>query len=535
MKKAKSHRKRHVPPGPVGIWFQTQQATTKQRTSNAASLLSEDRLPSRSQDSASENNSNKTCIDMSFSPVWTTAQQELNICTPYLPTWNNDPKQRYHWLRPHLPPNYILLWEILMGKHDFSTPKENLLLVLVHSIESHTLYNIWVVELQDETGLTVRAWMEPRYVMEQMNLPGESSTIRPGVLWMLSGVSMMVQANEYEEKLERILLVGGRHISKSWTPEEAKEKDSHDQSSQVDFLDWMEKRKAKSNFGGMNNEDNISAASNTNQSSHQYSQQERRGEETDDEREIELDDNEHEVTNPWMNLLRSSSQRKEKNRPLVADASRSQVSTTPRQNTQPTQPTPRNIPPSRLNLHRKDSGIESQLQENNLQNRFLSQRPEQNRQSNVSKDSLSIRTEGQSSKEVEVRQSIVPLRSKKSQKISKQPKSPKESTSSSQTEILSTALWDVQDTSVLQMLFDEDEDDITYLSERNVDGGDNATHGATASQNVGVENSTQLNKSSTQKGNDDDVLSQTIPSRSLFELSNFEGLDSSMFDENDDI
>lgn len=201
---------------------------------------------SASQESDNANNS-KSCNDLSFSPVWSTVQQALNIVTPYLPTWSNDPKQRYEWLRPHLPSEYILLWEILNGQYDFATPQNSRLLLLVTSIESHNLHNIWTVEFQDETGLTIRAWMEPRYVQQQLQQQHESSsTIRPGVIWMLSGVGMMVQTNEHEEKIERILLIGGQHVARVWTPEETEQNDSIVPDS--DFLRWMEQKKAKSSL-----------------------------------------------------------------------------------------------------------------------------------------------------------------------------------------------------------------------------------------------------------------------------------------------
>eukprot|EP00980_Cylindrotheca_fusiformis_P007854 scaffold1669_cov129-Cylindrotheca_fusiformis.AAC.65 len=254
MRKSSSHRKRHVPPGPVGIWFQTQQQlhSNKQRNGDAGSFSQERTFLQRhsaSQESdpnKNDNNSNnKTCNDLTFSPVWSSVQQSLNIVTPYLPAWSNDPKQRYEWLRPHLPSDFILVWEIICGEYDFTTPEHSRLLLLVSSIESHNLHNIWTVELQDETGATIRAWMEPSYVKEQMQQQHESSsTIRPGVIWMITGAGMMVQTNEHEEKLERILLIGGKHIVQVWTPEQAKQNDS--KRSDVDFLQWMEQRKAKS-------------------------------------------------------------------------------------------------------------------------------------------------------------------------------------------------------------------------------------------------------------------------------------------------
>jgi hypothetical protein len=117
------------------------------------------------------------------------------------------------------------------------------LLVLVHSVESHIHYNIWKVKLQDEKGVTLRAWMEPKFVQDQLQQPQESSPIRPGVVWMQRKVGMIIVPHEPEERLERMLLISGVEIQKVWTPEQAKQQESSPQS-QLRFLDWMEKRKA---------------------------------------------------------------------------------------------------------------------------------------------------------------------------------------------------------------------------------------------------------------------------------------------------
>jgi hypothetical protein len=245
MKKATNQRKRHVPPGPCGIWFQTQQQLSK-NTGGAA--LSEDR---HRNNSTSANTSSHpwpdahavgkaSPDDMSFSPAWTCMQQELQIITPYLPP-TFTPQQRYQQLRPHMPRQNVLLWEIAKGDHDFVV--HECLLVLVHSVESHIHHNIWTVELQDETGVTLRAWMEPKFVQDQLQQPQESSPIRPGVVWMLRKVGMIIVPHEPEERLERMLLISGAEIQKVWTPEQAKQQDSSPQS-QRRFLDWMEKRKA---------------------------------------------------------------------------------------------------------------------------------------------------------------------------------------------------------------------------------------------------------------------------------------------------
>jgi hypothetical protein len=200
-------------------------------------------------------------------------QQSLNLVTPYLPI-RNSPKQRYKLLRPHVPSNFVLLWELLQGEHDFSIQDPHRLLVLVHSVESHIHHNLWTVELQDETGLTIRAWMEPKYVQEQiLQEQHDTSTIRPGVVWMLRQVGMIVSSGEHDETLERMLLISGQQIEKIWTPEQAKQLQQHHQDSpqsQREFLDWMEKRKAIPLLDAEEEEEETSSRS----SSHPEHQQE---------------------------------------------------------------------------------------------------------------------------------------------------------------------------------------------------------------------------------------------------------------------
>lgn len=240
-RKSRSHRKRHVPPGPVGIWFRTQQQLHSKNQESDKTTNSEQQS-SIVGDSSGDNSSNyakssndKGNRDNSFSPVWSNVQDDLKLNTPYLSAWNRDPKQKYEELRPHLPPEFILLREVLRGDYDFALPTGFHLLLLVNAIESHNLHSICTIELHDETGLSVRAWVEPRFVQEQMRKQQEASAIRTGVVWMLKEVGMMVQMNEDDEKLERILLIGGNHISKVWTPEDAKD---------MDFLQHMERKKA---------------------------------------------------------------------------------------------------------------------------------------------------------------------------------------------------------------------------------------------------------------------------------------------------
>ena len=196
-------------------------------------------MPERSQLRKDNNDTEKPSLeDVSFSPAWTCMQQSLSICTPCIPSWKTA-QERYQLLRKYVPNEYVLIHEMLNGDYDFSIPEPHRLLVMVHSVESH--HTIWTVDLQDESGVIVRAWMEPKYIQQQLQQQG-ASTIRPGVVWMLKGVSIMAVQNEEEERLERMLLISEKNVERIWTPEQAKQQDSP--RAQREFLNWMEKRRA---------------------------------------------------------------------------------------------------------------------------------------------------------------------------------------------------------------------------------------------------------------------------------------------------
>ncbi len=263
MIKATNHRKRHVPTGPCGIWFQTQHQQHQQqqhhqassRTGNTRAATGTTTTSSTQEEDAtiSQNEplQRKPLMDMSFSPAWSCMQQELNWITPYLPSTMTDPFQRYQHIRPHLSREYTLLLELQRGDYDrFDQPLMQTLLVLVASVEAQI--HIWTVQLKDETGCTIQAWMEPRWVQQQWQ-ENSQSIIRPGVVWRLNQVGMTVVQVE-EERLERMLLIRGSAIVQVWTPEQYGAADSPEQQRQ--FLEWMEKRKALPLVGISEKDDN---------------------------------------------------------------------------------------------------------------------------------------------------------------------------------------------------------------------------------------------------------------------------------------
>jgi hypothetical protein len=162
--------------------------------------------------------------DVRFSPAWKSMMVSLHLKSPDEIQAGMTIQQRYEILRSSLPPEYVLLFEILRGDHDLCVQEPSTrLLVLVRSVESHIHHNIWTVELQDESGATIRAWIEPKFVQEQMKEQVGLSMIRPGVAWMLRKVSIIVVSNDQEEKVERMLLISGKHVEQAWTPELNKE------------------------------------------------------------------------------------------------------------------------------------------------------------------------------------------------------------------------------------------------------------------------------------------------------------------------
>ena len=259
--KAANHRKRHVPPGPCGIWFQAQvqlsiqnsherdnpfttnkSGSGSRRKSSSSQQECSMRGPGNSQDDQSQRS--LVIDDMSFSLAWTAAQQELNLVTPYLPPTLSSPADRHRLLRPHIPSEYALLFELQRGDHESFLEASSIsktILAMVVNVESHIHHNIWTVELKDETS-SIKAWMEPTLVQQQLRQT--NTIIRPGVVWKLDRVGMIF-VREEEERIERMLLLRGSAIQQVWTPEQVTQNHGEDTPEQQKaFLDWLERRKA---------------------------------------------------------------------------------------------------------------------------------------------------------------------------------------------------------------------------------------------------------------------------------------------------
>ncbi len=192
--------------------------------------------------------------DTSMPAAWQAMQRSLAIATPYLPlSTRGNVTKRYELLRPHLSPNFLLLPEILSGNYDLKMMDPDLqLCVWVDTVEERNSHHgIYTVELKDETGATIRAWMEPNFVKQELEKAqkanAEKGVVRVGVVWMLSNLSMIAIPANGNGQVERMLVVSGKRILQVWTPESdhgqpTEEEDSPE--SQRKFLDWMEKRNA---------------------------------------------------------------------------------------------------------------------------------------------------------------------------------------------------------------------------------------------------------------------------------------------------
>lgn len=257
-RKSKGRRKRHVPPGPAGVWYQAKQHIAAGNTAtnddddddDDALYSSTDNLPSHRKRYRGRPES-LPAPDVTIHPAWMLMQLQLpRLLTPYLPPYATT-AQRYAALRPSVPKEYMLLPELLaddtplsaLSLTDDNEQESPKLLVLVHAVHSHASCD-WTVELHDETGTAIVAWIAPSLVMKERDTPDK---VRAGVVWCLQGLSILPtmtststrgNASAHDTNLieSKCLLVQENCIVQYWVaPKEV--------SPQV-YLDWMQKRHA---------------------------------------------------------------------------------------------------------------------------------------------------------------------------------------------------------------------------------------------------------------------------------------------------
>lgn len=242
-RKAKGHRKRHVPVGPAGVWYQTQRQTKSSDSTKAKSMTADEETHREEDDIAaspfqltSSKETDKNARSF-YSSAWMCMQCQLNITTPALPAFTSH-SERYEVLRPHYHSQYTLLYELVHENALWKSRRQ--ILVLINSIHSLT-DNLWTVELTDETGVTMNAWVQPKLVREEQQRQ-QPSFVRPGLVWLLENPTMILAEREETMgveavRLDRMLLISQENILKVWTPGQA-EKDISD----TDYVQWLENR-----------------------------------------------------------------------------------------------------------------------------------------------------------------------------------------------------------------------------------------------------------------------------------------------------
>lgn len=233
-KKAAKRRKRQAPPGPAGVLFQTQRHSKQQKGNPNEEV---DSTQGQGDDSTKRDDENSLQVeDISSCPAWMCMQLSLGLSTPFLSAYYGT-RERYEHLRKNLSSEHVLLPEIHRGLYDLRLSSDKSLVVSVHAIQCHGHFD-WTVELRDECGARIRAWLEPKLVQREQE---ESRYVRVGVVWCLKDVTMAVTIDdttpEGTSSVERLLLVSEDNIVQTWTPQQA--------ANEIDdkaFLDWMHKR-----------------------------------------------------------------------------------------------------------------------------------------------------------------------------------------------------------------------------------------------------------------------------------------------------
>jgi hypothetical protein len=164
-----------------------------------------------------------TTNDVTSCHSWMLMQLQMpQLMTPFFPPFCST-AQRYQALRELLPQEYAFIPEIEAGQYDLCL-QQTQLLVLVHAVHSHS-YCDWTVQIRDETGSTMSAWISPTLIQQERDKPDK---VREGIVWCLRNVSILPEAGK------RWLLIDECNIEKYWVaPKHVRDEV---------FLDWMDKR-----------------------------------------------------------------------------------------------------------------------------------------------------------------------------------------------------------------------------------------------------------------------------------------------------
>lgn len=270
-RKATNHRKRHIPSGPAGIFFQQQEFYNQGNTTKPGI----DRLSHQEVNTRNVSDSTLSTFDphelgssqgktvaraastaaTQYSTSWMKMQLEFRIKTPSLaPTLS--PLQRYHRLREFYK-NYSLIPDVLeMGTSwKLSLP----LLVLIEHV--YTSPTCWTVQATDETGYRVLLWLDPSWVHETFYKAESMSVLEGGTTWKIENATVVLSSEKNDpmdenedpfshndNHIQRIVLVGKDNLMQSWTASQ------DEKCNQQIYLQWME-QKSQLSSGDLNNEE----------------------------------------------------------------------------------------------------------------------------------------------------------------------------------------------------------------------------------------------------------------------------------------
>jgi hypothetical protein len=293
--KATKHRKRHIPVGPAGIWFQSTLHPIASRPGvddrgQKRPLNSGDGKEEEEEDTAMKPadfmvedprlSRHHPSSDYFLSPAWTSAHCTLHLVTPSLSSLRNV-TQRVSILRRHLPRQYVLFSDLsssepLVGSSWKMSSTDRLLcqVLSVRSDQSGT-----IARLRDETGSLFSAWISPALVRAEATAPlrarsdhsdfgdgAKTIYLRQGMVWLLHNCTLQLVDvspshcdpldHEYDSdddsdwidnserggtrrlrsSWERMLLVGESNLIQAWSNSNA------DQMDTADYIAWLEAR-----------------------------------------------------------------------------------------------------------------------------------------------------------------------------------------------------------------------------------------------------------------------------------------------------
>lgn len=229
--KAKHHRRRHVPVGPAGVWFQAQQHST----GPVPFHKEEEEALHRNQERASTSSSD---LPTATTSAWMCMQRDLNVVLPSLPP-NLSIEERTKLLRPHMPANFTLLSQLARSHHWKNSCETIVRVTTINSLTD----NLWTATVTDDTNTSMTAWIAPQLVKEEQQRP-MPKYVRTGIVWRLHHPTLILGSSSQQDQvvLERVLLITPQTIVQVWSQAHAKE------VSDTEYIQWMEKKHTLSNL-----------------------------------------------------------------------------------------------------------------------------------------------------------------------------------------------------------------------------------------------------------------------------------------------